>query len=135
MIAFRLKVCAMNVRKLAQFLSEIGFLASKYMMFEKAEEIHQTIEKIYPGKETSLIGEGYNLICSKRFEEAISILSKRVNSEKGGSDLLKSFLGLAYFESNQNSHAQRVLSEVMKGTDQIAKNMANDLLNLIKKER
>ncbi|MEJ2670356.1 MAG: hypothetical protein P8176_05880 [Gammaproteobacteria bacterium] len=122
----------MSQKELCQMLSEVGFIASRYMMFDKASRLHGTIEAAYPGTEAPTIGEAYNLICQQSTEEAINLLSKFIDKKKDDvSDLLRGFLGLALFENGSMSQAEIVLTNVNKGSDSVAKSMASDLLNMI----
>lgn len=106
-------------------------MASRYMMFDKASNLHGAIEVAYPETEAPAIGLSYNLICQQSTGEAISLLSKFMEKKKDASDLLKAFYGLALFENGSMSQAEEVLLEVNKSEDAIAKSMAADLLNMI----
>jgi len=118
-------------RELCQMLSEVGFIASRYMMFDKASDLHGAIEVAYPETEAPAIGLAFNLVCQQSSDEAMTLLSKFIEKKEGASDLLKGFYGLALFENGSMSQAEEVLVEVNKSEDPIAKAMASDLLNMI----
>lgn len=118
-------------RELCQMLSEVGFMASRYMMFDKASSLHGAIEVAYPGTEAPAIGLSYNLICQQLAGDAVSLLSKFMEKKKDASDLLKAFYGLALYENGSMSQAEEILVQVNKSDDAIAQSMAADLLKLI----
>jgi thioredoxin-like negative regulator of GroEL len=124
----------MNQQKeLCQMLSEVGFIASRYMMFEKAANLHGAIEVAYPETEAPAIGQAYNLICQQSTAEAIGLLAKYMEKKEDASDLLKGFYGLALFENGSMTQAEEVLQSVSNSDDPIAKSMASDLLNMVSK--
>lgn len=130
-ISMRVAVFMEQQRDLCQMLSEVGFIASRYMMFEKASNLHAAIEIAYPETEAPTIGQAYNLICQQSADEAMTLLSKFIEKKEDVSDLFKGFYGLALFENGSMSQAEEVLAEVNKSDDPIAQAMAADLLNMI----
>lgn len=106
-------------------------MASRYMMFDKAANLHGAIEVAYPETEAPAIGLSYNLICQQSTEEAISLLSKFMEKKKDASDLLKGFYALALFENGSMAQAEEVLLSINESDDPIAKSMAIDLLNMV----
>ncbi len=124
-----------NLKEVAQLFSEAGFLASRYLMADEADELHEIIELAYPGTEAPIIGKAYNLICKKATGEAITLLEKTIVTKGDkASDLLRGFLGLAFFESGEMASAEKVLSKVVQTKDPVAQAMAQDLMKMIKKQ-
>ena len=118
-------------------LSETGFLATKYGLFDKADQLHGAIESIYPGTESPAIGRAFNLMLKKDTAQAVGELRKQVERSKskrknGPSDLLMAFLGLALLEDGQNSQAEVVITPILSSDENSAKMMAEAMMKEIR---
>ena len=105
-------------------LTEVGFLAAGYGLFEEAATLLDAVRTVRPDSEFPLIGLAVLELTRGTPEEAVSILRRQALPAFPNSSDVKSFLGLALFMVGHRQESRSVLEEVTADADASAEALA-----------
>lgn len=114
---------------IAKLLGEIGMLAAGHGYEKQAVAIFEGLKAVRPASEAPAIGLAVVHLSNGRAEDAVRVLRDEALAVNPGSDLARSFLGLALKAAGRAQESEQLLRDVVaKATDPQAKAMAAAVL-------
>ncbi|WP_263079688.1 hypothetical protein [Endozoicomonas sp. Mp262] len=113
-------------------LADIGFMASSSGQTKHAFAIFTGIEAVKPDSILPDIGYALEFMNKKKYQEAISILTKQALQKEPDSAAAKAFIGLALMLDGHNKKSEDCLEAIKNSDDSAASKMAKELLDHIR---
>ena len=118
--------------KMIKTLADIGFMASSAGHSKHAFAIFSGIETAKPNSVLPDLGYAMEFINKKKYQSAVSVLTKQALKKDPTNDTVKAFIGLALMLDGHNKESEEQLNKIKNSSDSTAARLANELLENIR---